>query len=163
MKQKTKAFLAKALVSVFGLSLVGGILPLIETPNVADAATKTEVTPYLEYLFNDSAKPWKNTGSATNGDMTASSSPTNVGGWGLQVADNGGIYLRLNDKNDSLVQTDEFTFSMSFLIDGKTSWHSVPVSWASFNTSQKKRVSRTYFLTGGTEQTNSDWLRRGMS
>lgn len=43
MKEKTKAFLAKALISVFGLSLVGGILPLLETPNVAEAATKTVV------------------------------------------------------------------------------------------------------------------------
>lgn len=164
MKQKTKAFLAKALISVFGLSLVGGILPLLETPNVAEAATtKTAVTPYLEYLFNDSANPWKNTGKATNGNMTAWGTPQNVGSWGLKVTESGsydgGISLRLEDKNDSFVQTDEFTFSMSFYIDGRASWHSVPVSWSSYNTTTQKRVSRTYLLIGN--NSTHPWMKFG--
>lgn len=160
MKQKTKAFFTKALVGVFAMSLFVGAMPYVSWGTTANAATqKQAVTPYLEYTFNDSTNPWKNTGSATNGDMTKSGSPENVGGWGLKVADNGGIYLRTSDKNDSFVQTDEFTFSMSFLIDARPGWHGVPVSWTSFNTSQKKKVSRTYLLTPST--TTSSWLKFG--
>lgn len=163
MKQKTKAFLAKAFVGVFALSLVGGATALLHESNVVDAATQSSTyAPYLEYKFDDSASPWKNTGSAgTSGDMTKYGGVTNIGGWGLQTADNGGIYLTLTDKESDLVQTDEFTFSVSYYVDGRTSWHSVPFSWSSFDTTNKKRVSRTYLLIGGSSQSDPAWLRFG--
>ena len=161
MKQKTKAFLAKAFVGVFALSLVGGATALLHESNVVDAATQSSTyAPYLEYKFDDSASPWKNTGSAgTSGDMTKYGGVTNIGSWGLKTADNGGIFLTLTDKESELVQTDEFTFSVSYLIDGRTSWHSVPFSWSSFDTTNKKRVSRTYFLIG--KDATHPWMKFG--
>ena len=81
MKQKTKAFLAKAFVGVFALSLVGGATALLHESNVVDAATQSSTyAPYLEYKFNDSASPWKNTGSAgASGDMTKYGGAANIG------------------------------------------------------------------------------------
>ena len=54
MKQRTKALWAKVLVGVFAFSFVGGLIPLIETENRADAATETRVVkPYIEYTFDN--------------------------------------------------------------------------------------------------------------
>ena len=159
MKKKFKSWLTSILAGVSATAIVAGALPMI-APQTANAATeKVAVNPYLEYKFADSSNPWKNTGTATNGDMTAWGSPAHNGGWGLKVADNGGIYLRMSDKDDSFVQTDEFTFSMSCYIDSRPGWHGVPVSWSSFNTAGKKRVSRTYLLTPSTS--TSSWLKFG--
>ena len=162
MKKKFKSWLTSILAGVSALSIFGGVLPML-APKTASAATeKVAVSPYLEYKFDDSANPWKNTGTATNGNMTASGGPKHLG-WGLKVTENGsndgGIYLRTQDKNDPLVQTNEFTFSASLYIDGRAGWHSVPISWTSFSTSQKEKVSRTYLLVPNAS--TSSWLKFG--
>ena len=65
MKQKTKAFLTKALVGVFALSFVSGFATVTKTPEAASAATekvteeveipeptyKANITPYIEYAL----------------------------------------------------------------------------------------------------------------
>ena len=118
MKKRLKTWITSIMASVFALSVFGSVVPMFATKTVNAATEKVAVKPYLEYKFDDSANPWKNTGSASNGNMTAWGKPQNAGSWGLKVTESGsydgGIYLRIKDKEDSLVKTDEFTFSTSF-------------------------------------------------
>ena len=65
IKQKTKAFLTKALVGVFAASLFVGAIPYVSWGTTANAATQmVDVQPYIEWNFDDATKFYANTGTS---------------------------------------------------------------------------------------------------
>lgn len=65
MKQKTKAFLTKALVGVFAASLFVGAIPYVNVGTLANATTQmVDVQPYIEWNFDDATKFYANTGTS---------------------------------------------------------------------------------------------------
>lgn len=173
MKQKTKAFLTKALVGVFALSFVSGFATVTKTPEAASAATeKVTVKPYVEYTFDSVENFLKNTGSSANTknydlqiNGNASASDLQYGGY-ANFSENAALYIP-EENNPFDGDLTNFTITVDVDAGRAKGWYSALFSWDSFSSFDNKgdssskgidkysRINTPYKST-----TTANWLFR---
>ena len=66
MKKKFNTWLTSILAGISALSILGGVLPMLNS-KTASAATETQVIkPYIEYTFDDAQNFYGNTGTSAS-------------------------------------------------------------------------------------------------
>lgn len=186
MKQKTKAFLTKALVGVFALSFVSGFATVTKTPEAASAATekvteeveipeptyKANITPYIEYTFDSVENFLKNTGSSANTknydlqiNGNASASDLQYGGY-ANFSENAALYIP-EENNPFDGDLTNFTITVDVDAGRAKGWYSALFSWDSFSSFDKKGDSSSKGIdkysrinTPYKSTTSANWLFR---
>lgn len=95
--------------------------------NKVDALIGTEVTPYAMYDFNDSANPWKSTGTAENCDLVARGMVVHEDGSMARFDRKGMLYLP--EERNFFKTLTEFTIVIDFCAEKGVTEHSALFSW----------------------------------
>ena len=189
MKQKTKAFLAKALVGVFALSFVSGFATVTKTPEAASAATKkiteeveipeptykANITPYIEYTFDNAQNFYGNTGTSASDStkdytLKKASSTADIQRNGyVEFVKNDMLYLPMGENNSKNPFANGELQNFTFAVDVNATWDNADNSWFrtlfamdSFTAYGENTELEKYCRIESKAFYGSEWFRSGL-
>ena len=175
MKKKFKSWLTSILASISALSILGGVLPMLNS-KTASAATETQVIkPYIEYTFDNAQDFYGNTGASasdTTKDYTlkkASATADIQRNGYVEFAKNDMLYLPMGENNsknpfaNGELQNFTFAFDVNATFDNTDgSWFRTLFALDSFTAYGENTELEKYARIESKALYGAEWFRSGL-